>query len=237
MNVAPHHQLVDHLFRHESGKMVAVLTKLFGFDELDIAEDIVQDTFILAFEHWKIHGAPENPTAWLYAAAKNKSLDFIRRRKKFYEVAEASQRLIPIEYSATANLELAFQKITDNQLQMLFAVCHPAIQTESQVALALKTLCGFSLEEIAQSFLTNKETVKKRLQRAKDKIRAEKIVLEFPEKINLNLRLDAVLETIYLLFNEGYYSSSKEIILRKDLCLEAMRLCLLLLENDETNTP
>lgn len=229
-------QLIDHLFRHESGKMVAVLTKLFGFQQLEVAEDLVQDTFVMAAQSW-LAQVPDNPSAWLYKVAKNKALDYVRRQKKFQTIAAEIVTAIPIEYSINAQLEAAFQSIKDSQLQMLFAICHSAIPIEAQVALALKTLCGFSIDEIARAFLTNKENINKRLFRAKEKIRKEGLQLEFPDATQLTASIDSVLQCIYLLFNEGYYSSSQEVLIRKDLCLEAARLCLLLLETTPTNQP
>ncbi|TAE46290.1 MAG: sigma-70 family RNA polymerase sigma factor [Bacteroidetes bacterium] len=237
MQPEKHTQLVDHLFRHEAGKMVAILARLFGFDRLEVAEDLVQDTFTLAFETWKLKGIPDNPQAWLYTVAKNKSLDYVRRQQRFQKVAGEIRRDVPLEYTLTAQIENAFFHIRDSQLQMLFAVCHPAITPEAQVALALKTLCGFSVEEIARSFLTQRETIKKRLLRAREKIRSEGIRMEMPAENALSERLDSVLTCIYLLFTEGYHSSTQEMLLRKDLCLEAMRLCLLLLETPATRQP
>ena len=219
---------VDHLFRHESGKMVAVLTKLFGFDRLEIAEDLVQDTFIQAVETWKIKGNPDNPQAWLYKVAKNKATDYLRRQQTRRKIDDQLKYTMPVEYFISGHLEKAFQTFDDSQLQMLFSICHPSIPTESQIALALKTLGGFGIQEIANAFLTNKEVINKRLFRAKEKIKKEQIQLEMPAEANVDSRLENVLRTIYLLFNEGYYSQSDEAILRKDLCLEAMRLGLLL---------
>ncbi len=221
---------IDHLFRQESGKMTAVLTKLLGFEKLEVAEDIVQDTFIQAFENWKFNGVPDNPQGWLYTVAKNKATDYLRREQVKRRVDTNLKTAIPVEYTITAHLEKAFYEIKDNQLQMLFAVCHPAIPMDAQVALALKTLGGFSAAEIARAFLTNEEVINKRLYRAKDKIRKAGIKLEIPSGKNLEPRIASVLKTIYLLYNEGYHSSSTETVIRKDLCLEAMRLGLLLHE-------
>ncbi len=232
---ANENQIVDHLFRHESGRMVAALTKLFGFDRLEIAEDLIQDTFIQAVESWKVKGTPDNPQGWLYRVAKNKATDYVRRQQTKRKIDEQLKTAIPVDYSITAHLEQAFQSIDDSQLQMLFAVCHPSVPKEARIALALKTLGGFSIQEIANAFLTNKETINKRLYRAKEKIRKERIELEFPHESRLKDRLESVLETIYLLFNEGYYSRSNESVLRKDLCLEAMRLALLLLQSEITS--
>ncbi|MDW3193377.1 MAG: sigma-70 family RNA polymerase sigma factor [Cytophagales bacterium] len=231
-NSAPSNDKIDHLFRHESGKMVAVLTKLFGFDQLEVAEDLVQDTFIRAFESWKFNGTPDDPLAWLYTVAKNKATDYVRRQQTRRKVDDVVKTAIPVEYTITAQLEQAFHDITDSQLQLLFGVCHPAIPEEAQLALALKTLGGFGIQEIASAFLTNKEVINKRLFRAKQKIRKENIRLEIPSPNQLSERTGSVLKTIYLMYNEGYHSSSQEAVIRKDLCLEAMRLALLLEQSD-----
>ena len=208
--------------------MVAVLTKILGFNRLEAAEDIVQDTFIKAVENWKINGFPDNPQGWLYTVAKNKATDYLRRGQVQQRVEGELYNAVPVEYTITAHLEKAFYEIQDNQLGMLFAVCHPAIPEESQVSLALKTLGGFSTEEIAKAFLTNEETINKRLYRAKEKLRRQNIKLEIPQGEALQNRISSVLKTIYLLYNEGYHSTSKETVIRKDLCLEAIRLALLI---------
>ena len=166
-------EFISHLFRHETGKMVAVLVKLFGFDYIEVAEDLVQDTFIKAMENWKIHGIPENPQAWLYAVAKNKATDYVRRQQVKKKVDEQLRSAIPVDYSITAHLEQAFQSIKDSQLQLLFSTCHPSIPKESRIAFALKLLGGFGIQEIANAFLTNKETINNRLFRAKEKIKKE----------------------------------------------------------------
>lgn len=217
--------------------MVSVLTKLFGFDRLDEAQDLVHDTFVTAYETWKLKGTPENPTAWLYKVAKNKAFDYVRRQQTFQKVVDTITPSLPHEYSIVSHLEMQFQKITDSQLQMLFAVSHPEIPPESQVALALKTLGGFSIKEIASAFITQQETITKRLYRAKQRIKKQGINLEMPPDEHLTARLDSVLESIYLMFTEGYHSASQESVVRKDLCLEAMRLCLMLVENEKTAQP
>ncbi len=228
--------MIHHLFRAEYRKIVSVLNKLFGLDYIEIAEDIVSDVFLLATETWGLKGMPENPTAWLYAVAKNKARDYVKRDALF------KQKIAPqIKYATSSageiEIDLSEKNITDSQLQMLFAVCHPYISAESQIALSLRILCGFGIDEIANAFLTNKETINKRLFRAKEKLRNHNVKIEFPAKVEVNNRLETVLITLYLLFNEGYYSESRDSILREGLCLEAMRLTYLLIENDKTNQP
>ncbi len=229
-------ELIPHLFRTEYSKIVSVLYKLFGIDHIETAEDIVSDTFLLASELWGLKGLPENPTAWLYTVAKNKTKDYLKHHSLFIEKISKE-----IKYSAPAfkemEIDLSTKNINDSQLAMMFTVCHPCNPTDVQIGLALNLLCGFGAAEIANAFLTNKEVIYKRLQRGKEKLRIEKIKIEQPVLSEINERLPAVLITMYLLFNEGYYSSNEDVSLRKDLCLEAMRLTYLLVENDYTNKP
>jgi RNA polymerase sigma-70 factor (ECF subfamily) len=228
-------ELIPHLFRTEFSKITAVLCKRFGMANLQIAEDIASDAFLQAFETWPFKGIPENPVAWLYKVAKNKALNYFQRNQLFKE-----KITVEIKKAATTQelkIDLSDKNITDSQLQMLFAICTPLISTGSQIALALRILCGFGIDEIATAFLTNKETINKRLFRAREKLRAEKIAIEFPSKTEIPQRLETVLLTLYLLFSEGYYSESEESILREDLCGEAMRLMELLLQNELTNQP
>jgi len=230
-------ELIPHLFRTEYRKIVSVLYKLFGIEHIEIAEDIVSDTFLLASELWGLKGLPENPTAWLYTVAKNKTKDYLKHNALFAQNISKQ-----IKYNATDSAEieidLSIKNINDSQLAMIFVVCNPCNTKEAQISLALNLLCGFGADEIASAFLTNKEVIYKRLQRAKEKLRIEKIKIEQPTSSAINSRLSAVLMTLYLLFNEGYYSLNQEdITLRKDFCVEAMRLTSLLVENEQTNQP
>jgi len=229
-------ELIPHLFRTEYRKIVSVLCKLFGIEHIEIAEDIVSDTFLLASELWGLKGLPENPTAWLYIVAKNKTKDYLKRNSLFAQNISKE-----IKYNATDSeeieIDLSIKNINDSQLAMMFVVCHPCNPAEAQISLALNLLCGFSVDEIANAFLTNKDVIYKRLQRAREKLKTEKIKIEQPTLSEINDRLSSVLMTLYLLFNEGYYSSNQDITLRKDLCLEAMRLTYLLIENEQTNKP
>ena len=232
-------QLVGHLFRHESGKMAAVLTRMVGLQNLELAQDIVQDTLLKAINTWKIKGIPENPSAWLYTVAKRKALDAIRQQKTHHEIEDELARAFQSEWTLAPTVKHLFfdHEIEDSQLRMMFACCHPSIPYESQVALTLKTLCGLSVSEIAHSFLTNDETITKRLYRAREKIREEKIDLEIPSSQTLSSRLETVLHSLYLLFTEGYNSSHPDQLIRHDLCEEAMRLCLLLTKKPLTDLP
>ena len=229
-------ELIPHLFRTEYRKIVSVLCKLFGIEYIEIAEDIVSDTFLLASEIWGLRGQPENPTAWLYVVAKNKTKDYLKRNSLF---AQTISKEIKRGATASAEIEvdLSSKNINDSQLAMIFVVCHPCNPAEAQIGLALNLLCGFGADEIAHAFLTNKKVIYKRLQRAKEKLRREKIKIEQPTLSQIDDRLSTVLMVLYLLFNEGYYSSNQDITLSKDICLEAMRLNHLLIENEQTNKP
>src|SRR5258707_7017249 len=228
--------IIPHLFRMEYRKIVAVLSKRFGFEQIEIAEDIASDTFLTATQTWGINGLPENPAAWLYNVAKNKAKNHLQR------VTVLENKIAPqLKHRAFSSLDpdidLSPKNINDSQLQMMFAICHPSISPEAQIGLSLRILCGFGIEEIADAFLTNKETINKRLFRAKEKLRAEKIDIEFPNASEIDERLENVLTTIYLLFNEGYYSVSHNKTVNKELCFEAMRLGTMLVENKYTNKP
>jgi RNA polymerase sigma factor (sigma-70 family) len=229
-------ELLPHLFRTEYRKIIAVLVSHYGFEHFSIAEDITSDTFLIAAETWGLKGLPENPVAWLYTVAKNKSRDLLRRNAVFQEKLKPALKGESQEHPET-DIDLSEKNINDSQLQMMFALSDPILPVESQVALTLRILCGFGIEEIADAFLTNKETINKRLSRGKEKLRSAGIKIRLPDSAEINQRIDTVLTSLYLLFNEGYYSSSRNNVLRKDLCLEAMRLTGLLAENEKTNNP
>ncbi len=227
-------ELIPHLFRTEYRKIVSVLCYLFGIEHIETAEDIVSDTFLSATELWSQKGVPDNPTGWLYTVAKNKTKNHLKHNSIFTE-----KLAVELKYGTSEveeiNIDLSTKHINDSQLAMIFTVCNPSISTESQIALALNLLCGFGIQEIADAFLTNKEVIYKRLNRAKEKLKAEKIKIEQPTPAEIDARLDTVLTTLYLLFSEGYYSTSQNTVLRKDLCAEAMRLAYFLVENASTN--
>lgn len=227
-------ELIPHLFRTEYSKITAVLGKLFGMEHIEIAEDIASETFLLAFETWNYKGLPENPVAWLYVVAKNKAKNYFKHNQIFAQKIVNQLKHHGFE-NEEIEIDLSEKNITDSQLQMLFAICHPSIAVEAQIGLSLRILCGFGIDEIAGAFLTNKETINKRLFRAKEKLRNKKVPIQFPGRIDVEKRLETVLTTLYLLFSEGYYSESKNSIIRKDLCVEAMRLTYLLVENEQTN--
>lgn len=229
-------ELIPHLFRTEYRKIVSVLGKRFGFHQLEIAEDIASETFLIAAETWGLKGIPQNPVAWLYNVARNKAVNYLEHSQVFdKKIAPALKR--NTDESPEIQVDLSPQNINDSQLQMMFAICHPSIPVEAQIGLSLRILCGFGIDEIADAFLADKDTINKRLFRAKQKLREENVKIVLPGPVELDERLSAVLRTIYLFFNEGYYSVSQNATLRKDVCFEAIRLCSMLVENQSTNKP
>lgn len=228
-------ELLPHLFRVEYSKMTAVLCRHFGLKHIEIAEDIASETFLKATEIWSIKGLPENPTAWLYAVAKNKTKDYLKRNAFFEQVI--ARELKPEEIqNDELFIDFTKQNVRDSQLAMIFAVCNPVNSDEAQICLALQILCGFSVEEIASAFLSNKETIKKRLLRARENLRKENFSLQNLSTSEIKARLDTVLTVLYLFFSEGYFSKSNNSLIRKDLCAEAIRLTLILTENPQTGT-
>lgn len=230
MNQASSQQIVDHLFRHEAGKMIAVLTRIFGIHNLQMAEDVVQEAFLKATQVWKFE-LPDNPSAWLMKVAKNKALDLIRRQQNFRQYSREVADRLEIEAETTIDQFFHDTEIPDSQLRMIFTCCHPLLKEEDQVALTLKTVSGFGAREIAKALLTNEETIQKRLYRARQFIREKNIAFEIPAGKDLNNRLEMVHAVLYLLFNEGYNSTKADELIQYDLCAEAMRLCKLLAEH------
>ena len=221
-------KIIDHLFRHQYGKMVSILTRIFGFSNLEIIEDAVQDTFLKATHTWK-DSIPENPEAWLTQAAKNRTIDLFRKIK----ADKTRIQNLDSGPSAIALNELFLDhEIEDSQLRMIFACCHPALQNKDQIAFALKTISGFNQKEIAAALLTKEESIKKRLQRARKTIVEQSIRFEIPSGNELESRMDNVVQVIYLIFNEGFHSNGKNNILRKDLCGEGLRLCKMILNKE-----
>lgn len=232
--IESYNELLPHLFRQEYAKMTAVLCRHFGLKHIEIAEDISSDTFLKASEQWAIKGVPENPTAWLYSVAKNKTKDYFKHISVFE--TKIKNDLKSDRPKQESDFEFNEQIILDSQLAMIFAVCNPANNPESQIALALQVLCGFSVEEIANAFLTKNETIKKRLQRARNNLRSNNFQIGTLTQIEIQSRQETVLHTLYLLFNEGYFSKSSNQFIRNELCSEAIRLCLTLTENPITNS-
>ena len=216
-------ELVDHLFRHQAGQMMAALTHMFGIENLDLAEDVVQDALMQALKQWPYRGIPDNPRAWLIQVARNKALDLLRRKSTLKRVELQLQKQLE-EYRPDfpeSDPNCAFR---DEQLAMIFACCHPELPPESRVALTLKAVSGFSVPEIARAFLAEEPTIAQRIVRAKRRIRDAGIKLHIPEPEEIPTRLESVLQVLYLLFNEGYTAHTGENLVREELCEEAIRL-------------
>jgi RNA polymerase sigma-70 factor (ECF subfamily) len=229
--------VVEHLFRHEGAKMVAILTRIFGIEHLNLAEDVVQEALVRALQTWPFYGVPKNPSAWIMRASRNLALDVVRRRKVFQNKQADIIRMMDRDSATPEDAIFSEDEISDDRLRLMFVCCHPAIPTEAQVALALKTLCGFSVAEIGHAFLTTEAAIAKRLTRAKLKIHQARIPFEIPTGRELEQRLDGVLQSLYLLFNEGYKASSGENLVREELCEEAIRLAELLVAHPAGNQP
>jgi RNA polymerase sigma-70 factor (ECF subfamily) len=232
-------RLTEHLFRHESGRLVSMLTGIFGIDRLQLAEDVVQEAMVRALQTWPYDGIPRNPAAWLMQTAKHLALDVIRRERRFHEkepdvIVSIEQRLTDPGASAAPFFD---DEIADDRLRLIFACCHPVLTPDAQTALALKTLCGFGADEIAAAFLSTDVAIAKRLTRAKQTLQEQKVPFEIPSGAELTTRLDGVRLVLYLLFNEGYKASAGESLVRTELCREAIRLTALLAAHPVTNTP
>src|SRR5215475_9921304 len=236
-------ELLDHLFRHQAGQMIATLTRIFGPLHIDLAEEVVQEALVKALQQWPYRGVPENPRAWLIQVAKNRALDLLRREtslreksgeivRAFSEQEEFANRRIETERGGESLPELF-----DDTLGMIFMACHPAIPREGRVALTLKTVGGFGVSEIARAFLAKGPTVAQRLVRAKRLIRDEGVSFDLPDEAEMLARLDSVLEVLYRLFNEGYSAHAGENLVRADLAQEAIRLCSPLVRHRATNRP
>jgi RNA polymerase sigma-70 factor (ECF subfamily) len=232
-------RLTERLFREEAGKLVATLTRHFGVDHLQLAEDVVQEALARALRLWPFHGVPQNPAAWLTQTAKNLALDVLRREKNFLGKEAAIIASFELAAASPAAGEAAFadNEIRDDRLRLLFVCCHPHLAPEAQVALALKTLCGFSTVEISRAFLTTEASIAKRLTRAKQRLREDGIPFEIPSGPELRSRLEAVQHTLYLLFNEGYKASGGARLVREELCFEAIRLMTLLVGHPAGDRP
>ena len=230
--------LSEHLFRRESGRLVAALTRIFGVHNLALAEDVVQDAFCRALEVWKVRGVPENPPGWLMAVARNRALDIVRRQQTANTFAPELARVLESEWTLAPTVEEAFSTTTirDEQLRMMFSCCHPRLPEETQVALVLNILCGFGAGEIASAFLIGRAAVEKRLTRGKKTLAAARRLFDL-STAEFGARLSAVERALYLLFSEGYHSASAAAAIRVDLCNEAMRLITLLLEAPDARRP
>jgi len=232
-------ELAEHLFRREAGRLVAILTRLFGIHNLALAEDVVQDAFCRALETWKFHGVPKNPSAWLLTAAKNRALDVLRSERTVRKFAPELTRLLESEWTLAPVVDESFgpAAMKDVQLRMMFSCIHPRLPEEAQVALVLHLLCGFSVGETAAAFLKERAAMQKRIGRAKKTLARSKRLVELAGAAETAARLPGVLRALYLLFSEGYHGASPKSAVRPELCDEAMRLVALLLENPLTSAP
>ena len=231
-------EIDEHLFRRESGRLVAALTRIFGVHNLALAEDVVQEAFCRALEVWKVRGIPENPSAWLMTTAKNRALDVVRRQRTARTFAPELSRFLESEWTTAPVVEEAFGEhvIRDEQLRMMFSCCHPRLPEEARVALVLNILCGFGAQEIASAFLSGRAAIEKRISRGKKVLASSKRLFDLGAD-DFGSRLSAVRSALYLLFSEGYHGASAESAVRMELCSEAIRLILLLLEHAPAATP
>lgn len=219
-------QTVEAVYRTESRRVLATLIRVLG--DFDLAEEAVHEAFAAAVEQWPKAGVPANPRAWLVSAGRFKAIDAVRRRARFdASLGELAGRL---DAESQAAAGLAEERVEDDQLRLIFTCCHPALSPEAQVALTLREVCSLTTEEIARAFLTAPSTLAQRIVRAKTKIKDAKIPYQVPERADLPARLEAVLQVVYLVFNEGYYASSGADLTRADLSGEAIRLGRLLVE-------
>jgi RNA polymerase sigma-70 factor, ECF subfamily len=235
--------LVDHLFRHQAGRMIATLVRIFGPRYIDLAEEVVQDALLKALQQWPYRGVPENPPAWLIQVAKNRALDLLRRETSLQGKSEeilrafaAQEEFANRRFETEAGRGRGGESL-DDTLGMIFMACHPAIPREGRVALTLKTVGGFGVSEIARAFLAREATIAQRLVRAKRLIRDEGITFDLPSQSEMSARLDSVLEVLYLLFNEGYTAHAGENLVRADLVEEAIRLGSLVIRHPATDQP
>ena len=228
----------DHFFRHEFGRIVATLTRLFGVGNIALAEDVTQDAFCRAVETWRLRGLPKNPSAWLMTTAKNRALDILRRQRTARAAEPGLTRFLESEWTLVPAVEAAFSvcAVKDSQLRMMFSCCHPDLSEEAQIALILHILCGFSVKEIAQAFVSGHAAVEKRITRAK-KILAGSAKLFDLADADFPSRLSSVQQALYLLFNQGYHGSSSETAVRMELCREAMRLMDMIIDQPALVTP
>ncbi len=229
----------DHLFRHEAGRMVAALTRVFGLHNLALAEDVVQDAFCRALEVWKLRGLPDNPSAWLMKTAKNRALDVLRRERTARTFAPDLGRLLQTEWTVANAVEEIFDPIgiPDDQLRMMFSCCHPRLPEATQVMLVLQLVGGFGVHEIANAFVSSHAAVEKRLTRAKKSLAESGALFDIADAADFSRRLSAVQRALYLVFSEGYHGASARSVVRGDLCREAIRLARLLAEHPLGDTP
>ena len=229
-------EAADHFFRHEGAKVVATLTAHLGTHRLQLAEDVVQEALLRALQTWSYRGVPDNPAAWLTQVAKNLALNALQREHRWNEKQEGIAAEHTRWLSSTSE-DMTHETFADDTLRLMFVCFHPELAAESQTVLALRTLCGFSPAEIAAAFLTSEAAITKRLVRARQRIRELALPFAVPDTAALSSRLEGVLHTLYLLFNEGYKASAGERLVREELCQEAIRLVTLVTQHPATQEP
>jgi RNA polymerase sigma factor (sigma-70 family) len=233
-------QVVEHFFRHETGRLHGALTRLLGPGNLTLVEDVAQGALLQALRTWSIGGVPANPSAWITRVAMNLARDTLRHRtmstSKEAAIITHLEQLAPSVEAVAVPVD-GEREIRDDALRLMFVCCHPTLPIDGQVVLALKVMCGFGTAEIARAFLSTEAAIEKQLTRTKQRIREAGIGFEIPEGEEISGRLDGVLAALYLLFNEGYKASAGERLLREDLCQEAVRLAVLLVAHPVGNTP
>jgi RNA polymerase sigma-70 factor (ECF subfamily) len=229
-------ELVDHFFRHESAKLLAVLTRAFGLARLELVEECVQEAMMAALKTWRQRGVPDNPGGWIHRVARNRALDALRRERTHQRALSLSGQT---EEATEALIDdwLLEERLPDSLLRMMFVCCHPALDQRSQIALTLNILCGFSVAEVSRGLLITTEAGKKRIQRAKRALAAARVRVDLPPAGELKTRLAVVQTVLYVMFNEGYSTSRGHEPLRDDVCEEAARLCHLLCEHEAFSTP
>lgn len=229
----------DHFFRHESGRILTALTRIFGVHNLAMAEDVVQDAFCRALDVWKMNGIPENPSAWLMLTAKNRALDLLRRERTARTFAPELGRLLESEWTVAPVVDEMFaaNAIKDDLLRMMFSCCNPRLPEEAQIALILNILCGFTVDEIAGAFVSTHSAIEKRITRAKKVLAGSKRLFDVTAADEFAARVPAVHRALYLLFSEGYHGAFVETVVRQELCRESMRLIAVLIEHPLGATP
>jgi RNA polymerase sigma-70 factor, ECF subfamily len=216
--------LLEHLFRHQAGRLVARLTRLLGPEHVALAEETVQDAMLRALQTWPYQGIPDNAAGWLFRVAHNVAIDALRRDKIFGEKTESIVVELTRSAGQASDDTSVGEEFRDDELRMIFMCCHPALSRDASVSLSLKIIGGFSVREIARAFLSDEAAIAQRLVRAKRQIRDQRLTLDLPSGVELTTRLDSALEVIYFMFNEGYAARAGAELIRQDLCMEALRL-------------